>query len=1082
MKKTRKLLIRPSLRGLVLALAVFALSSQVVRATPYASCITNLGSTVTFYLNESGGNVTITYDGGGPGNTNASYNGVTTGLNLPAGPQTFSLTGHTTYQISVFKAGNGVPSITTTVARGSARGITANQNGASKYFGYVYSAIGAAGVVMQHSDGSGSLGGSLKAGAGWGVTSFSPDKLTVAPDDYVIVSDFSMANGSVVRVDPTFTTSQLLLANVGQAANHGSEESQPILTGTIGVNATLYVVDGSVPSPYNVICQYNIGAGALPWANSPDVVGADVNPAGLLGYNDSGGYGFYAGLSRAANGYLYVNVQRANLSNPNLQVYAADATTLLWSSFYNGGTADYLITGVPGGLTQTGSAPSDSALSPDGKTLALVHIDNHFTVISLTNDLSGGGIPDISSEYIFPAAGTAGNGRGICWDAAGNLWMTSSGLGNVYQYSLGRTATAVTSGNATGPTGFQLLLPASTVIVTSVVNSAVGPIASQVNTYGNPTSDTFTLVRLGNVSSPLAVNFTLGGTATNGTYTVTPSTATSGITFATGQSVSNITITAVTDSKPRPTTTVTLTLGASSQYSTVGGSNSATIYIVNTGPQLLVPSAGVPSMYKALSNDYASFILTRWGDTNVASYPASSFTYPPGGTAVAGYDYTTPAAMTFAPGDITQTNRISPLVNGAVPSHALNNPYVGNKTAVIGYSGSSSTATLTIIDDANPPATVLFSDPLTSNTNGAGNDGYATWNVTWGGDNMGVNPGPDYNVDFGYDLTAANPSSGANGVIPSPPNGATTALRVTCNKTLGNASGVNVFPTNVSFSGNYAIRFNMNAIQCGNTGSATEGALFGMNHAGIYTNWWSGSGVPTRPNNDANFNWAADGIWAWMDSDPGGAGDGDYILYTGNGGKLPNTGWMYLQSGLFYTSFANNFKNPAPYTTISASAVSGIPANQSPINATPATANTWSDVELKQVGSNVTFSINKTPIFTYVNTNSFTSGTLMFGYNDPFDSLGSSDGAAYFSNLRVVRLGPLDITGFALSGPNVVINFTSTDGDDTTASFTVQSAGVVTGPYANVSPAATITQLGTGAFQAVAAQNGSARFYRIKHN
>jgi hypothetical protein len=218
-----------------------------------------------------------------------------------------------------------------------------------------------------------------------------------------------------------------------------------------------------------------------------------------------------------------------------------------------------------------------------------------------------------------------------------------------------------------------------------------------------------------------------------------------------------------------------------------------------------------------------------------------------------------------------------------------------------------------------------------------------------------------------------------------------------------------------------------------------------------------------------------------MDSDTGGAGAGDYILYTGNGGKLPNTGWMYLQSGLFYPTFANNFKNPAPYTTVSAYG-SGLPANQSPINATPATANTWSDVELKQVGSNVTFSINKIPIFTYQNTNSFTSGTLMFGYNDPFDSLGSSDGAAYFSNLRVVRLGPLDITGFALSGGNVVINFTSTDGDDTTASFTVQSAVLVTGPYANVSPAAVITQLGTGAFQAVAAQTGPTLFYRIKHN
>ena len=203
MKKTRKLLIRPTLRGLVLVLAVFALSSQVVRATPYASCITNDGSgNVTFYLNEAGGNVTIIYDGGGPGNTNANYNGVTTGLNLAAGPYTFSLTGHTSYRISVFKTGNGNASVITTIARGTARGLAVNQNGASPYFGQLYSIIGGAGVFMGNSDGSGAnnmFPGSLAkpTGVTWGATTYSPNKITVAPDDYLIVSDFSTADGSV---------------------------------------------------------------------------------------------------------------------------------------------------------------------------------------------------------------------------------------------------------------------------------------------------------------------------------------------------------------------------------------------------------------------------------------------------------------------------------------------------------------------------------------------------------------------------------------------------------------------------------------------------------------------------------------------------------------------------------------------------------------------------------------------------------------------------------------------------------------------------------------------------------------------
>ena len=131
-----------------------------------ASCITNSGNTVYFDLNEAGGNVTVTYE---DHSTNATFNGVTTGLNLPAGYQHFDLTGHSGYSISVFKSGAGAPTVTKTIARTGARGLAVNQNGASKYFGYVYSAIGAAGVVMQNTDGGGVLNGEVKPRPGSGV-------------------------------------------------------------------------------------------------------------------------------------------------------------------------------------------------------------------------------------------------------------------------------------------------------------------------------------------------------------------------------------------------------------------------------------------------------------------------------------------------------------------------------------------------------------------------------------------------------------------------------------------------------------------------------------------------------------------------------------------------------------------------------------------------------------------------------------------------------------------------------------------------------------------------------------------------
>jgi hypothetical protein len=59
MRHTKNLRIRPTLRGLVLALALTALSSQVAPAHPYASGITNVGGTIKFILNEAADDVSV---------------------------------------------------------------------------------------------------------------------------------------------------------------------------------------------------------------------------------------------------------------------------------------------------------------------------------------------------------------------------------------------------------------------------------------------------------------------------------------------------------------------------------------------------------------------------------------------------------------------------------------------------------------------------------------------------------------------------------------------------------------------------------------------------------------------------------------------------------------------------------------------------------------------------------------------------------------------------------------------------------------------------------------------------------------
>lgn len=1094
----------------VLILAAGLLAATTAEATPFASCISNINNTVYFNLNEPGGNVTVTYE---DGSTNANFNGVTTGLNLPVGYQNFSLVGHTSYNISVYKVGSGSPSVIKNIARNTGRGIVANVKPTSPYFGYVYSVIGGSGTVIMRSDGSGGVAGNpfpgsalkptITTGESWGTSTYAEYFISIAPDDYVLVSDYaSTSEGGIIRVNPTFTSAQLLLNGLTgltspadtSVQNHGTAESRAILTGALGSNPTLFVVDGTAFPYYNQLVRYDLGSanynnGTLPFTSQPTILSAinpSVAPNGPLTNPVPGSANtLRAGLSIGTNGYIYASCDRANLSNPNLQVYAPDGVTLLWSSFYtnnNGQLQDYTVTGTSQ-LPETGKGPAESALSPDNRYIALVHDDNHITIFTLTN-----GIPDLSTEYLINSKSelvttnvTGTSGRGICWDAANNLWVTlnstvvgsgTSGGVNL-QISVGRTATAITTGNSTGTTGFQLLSP------TEVDIAPVQVLAPQANSYpGYPVAATNTITRSGDVSSPLSVPFTMSGTAAPGTYTLS---VTSPIQFAPGQSSTNVVITAVTDGIARPTTTAIMTLdsSASGQY-IVGFQNQATTFIINTATPQLVVGTAAGSMYNAYSNDYTSISVTRWGDTNVA-VTSAAFTY--GGAAVRNTDFVSSSTtVAFNKGDLTKTVKVAkPLINGQIPVHSPNLAYTGDKTFTVtipsgtGYNtySSNNVATLKIVDSANQPTTVLYSNPLTDP-----ND-VANWNVTsLAGDQSAA---PDFNVDFGYDLTVNNGQSGNYGLISLPPSGSTAALRVTTGKQFANGvNAVNLYLTNTPLSGNYAVRFNMYIAQGQNIATSAEGPLFGINHDGQETNWWYSSGVLT------GGPWTADGVWYWVSAWAGGLAS-DYMEFTGISNNIPNSGWRRPATATF-ASYQNIFKDPDVFTTVNSSsnAVSGLPANASSF-IKPNLVGQWSDVEIQSSNNVVKLFINKQQIFSLANTNSlFQQGYIMLGYETPASSVdgAGSTAAAYFSNLKVVALASPTvaaptITSTAISGGNFVINFTSPNGTDTTSSFTVQSMPVVTGTFSDT--AATITG-GTGTFQATIPVSATTQFYRIHHN
>ncbi len=1048
--------------ALLLGMAVVLSGLGSAEAHPYASGVKNNAGTIQFYLNENADNVGVSFDNGtGTNNLGA----LTKGLN------SFSLGGHTNFSIYVYKLGTGAPSqisvdTDNTVIFNAPRGVAVNVNPKSPRFGRVYAANAAPGgltntfkgrgLYLFNSDLSDALGrGTNISGAVFSGDTLSPNRLFVAADDTVYVSDGGPTASTIWQFDPevAVSTNQLLGAagdTAGIAAGiHGRIASAPCVTGGLaGGNLTIFNTDATLGPNYNNINRYDIGAGPVPWSNAPMTI-ANV---GLPTYGSTLTQPS-TDLDISPDGTkLFATFYRLNNAVPGLQVFDLYGTLLFDS-----------ITSL-GLFVGSGPDPIQGAftvkVSPDNKYVAVANVNNQIYVISLTN-----GVPDISTIFQIPTSPTTGNMRQIGWDAADNIYTASSGQGVLRVYSLGQTTTAITGNDASGNSGsFQLVTPE--VKASVVANPSFA-------TQRGPVSGVFTITRTSpnpvDLNQPLRVNFSLGGSATNGVYTVSPAgitPATDGsITFAAGQTSTNITITPVVDNVSRPTTTVVLSLKAGGAYGTAAP-QTATITIENIGPQVLfVSGIGAPSMYKRHTTDFASFAISRWGDTNAPAYTASSFSYS--GSAVLGTDFTGAGPVTINPGELTVTNTVSPLNSGSA--------YVGNRSVVVGmadgagYKAGTGTAELTIIDSVNPPAPVIYSNPLTSTADAA------NWKITFGNGDAANNPN-DYNVDFGYDLSS-DPTF-THGIIPPPPSGATTALRVTCNKLFypGSAGGVNLYLTNQVLSGDYAVRFKMNLIQGGNANYSTEGVLFGVNHDGNQANWWYGSG----PLNGGP--WASDGLWYWVSADPGGAGAGDFLEFTGNGGKLPNTGWQQIATQP-WTAFVNAFKDPAVYTTLEGGN-GGVPANGTPLNGL--NASSWADVELKQVKNVVTLSIDKTQVFTYANTTSFTNGYLMLGYCDPFGgsggaSVGNPDAAAYFSDLQVVRLtGPL-ITAINLSNKtNVVVNFTSTDGTDTPASFALQGATAIGAQFADIT-SATVTQQLNGVFQAWAISTDKIRFFRIRH-
>lgn len=1068
---------RKCLLNRLIALGASVLLTSIIstHATPYATAVSAAGGVVSFTLNESADTVKIIFGstttnlGGlpmGSYSTNVGASGtvfVEVTKNSPLGWRAASGSNftHTVNAVSIVENWAGrlqISDDSNPLTRFPApRGVAVNQDPASPYFGRVYVANSTPGTTAGRSVGRGiytmksdlsdSPNGYGNAAQNGGLTNWNfagsanaPLHVTVGTDGYVYVADFSDGSSIVARLDPNLTVGERVLDYVGgpstlpSGQNHGSTK-RVIATGSLaGGDLKLYTMDEDYMgdctfnfiASKNSIWRYDILSGPLTNTTCGTLVVAPSPNWTTTGTQD---------FTIGTNGYVYAIQNRSAGAEPGLFVFDLATGTIQWESL-SGWRA---ITGIP----------SDNDILVNLHSIA-IDLENKFLAINLlsTGNPSGSdcwiiplvdGIPNLAGRMVLDS-GVVTQGRGVAFDRAGNLYTVSSGDAVLRVFSPGGYTVTKTGTDGS----FNVVLPTTTVAVTANATS----ISEGGSTF-------FTIARSGGGTAvPLTVNYTLSGSAINGSdYTLLPGS----VVIKPGETSTNITLSATADGISEPTEEAILTLSSSPNY-TLDTPSSAAVSILDVDPPAIqVVAADAHSMFERHTNDYANVTIQRLG---LLSAPmvinVNNLTF--GGSAVLNTDFivlSNSFPVALDPGVLsTNISIVSPLDNSV---------YTGNKSIVVGAApgpglgASPSNTVITIIDDENPPETVLYANSLTSASDAS------NWGLTYANGDLATLGGTDYEASFGYDLVA-DPL--LVGPIAPAPNGATRALRTTVNKLNGSNAGLNLYPTNQSFSGDYAVRFNMNIIIDTASGT-TQGPLFGINHDGKQTNWWAGSGVVS------GGPWASDGIWYWVSAD-GGALAGDYILHTGLGGSLPNTGWQLPIAAGILNDFVNVFKGPpAPYSGYGGP---GLVANDSP--AAGGDTSNWTDVEIKQIGRMVTLYLNKISVLTYSNTTSFTNGTIMLGYSDPFNSIGNAPGAVYYSNLRVVRLGPPTIASISRNGSNVSIIFGSSDGTDTAGSFKLQKSSIVTGSYVDDNTA-TITQLSDGRYQAITTSTAGTQFFRI---
>jgi len=1020
-----------SLAGPVFAALV--LIAPLANATPYASGVSINAGIVTFILNESADNVTVRFDGGASSQDMGA---------LAAGTHTFNMGGATSFEIVVKKdspAGytqgvlNQISSDSNVLNRfANQRGVAVNKNPNSPAFGRIYVSVSAAGtaegrsltegIYVMNADQSeiATLGTNALTGGlnfATGGTE-SPHRVTVGPDNNLYIGDWSDPSGTLYVTDANVATGQNVLDGLGGPC--------PLTTSRIHGSISGAWIEGSLATGDLVV--YVIDEDLQTDRTAGCLAGAGTERNSIWRWDiGAGPLPATTPPTKFASPLIVTDAQLADLARgPDGKWYVSQRRAEPANSsgvFVRNpdGTALWSSlaatrTLFPGAVDILGETCAVD-VSPDGKWMATLRRDtNVFVHLLPLID----GVPDITNRLAIQTFPSISFGRDLGFDAAGNLYYVSSGQALLRVLSPGGNTTATTRSDGT----FDVqVVPVPRVSV--VVADADG---------AEDATDTmsFTLTRTGDLTDALTVNYTMSGAAQNGAdYAALPLT----VEFPPGEPNVTVTVTPIDDAVAEFTESVVFNLATGSEYMLQSPTSATASILDNEFPTLRLTGGSKTNVFEPLPRDTMTVTVSRLGSLAADIFSVELIA---SGTATAVDDFVLSAnGFPIEPGVITRTVTISPVNDFLLEGNESVTITLGSGSA--DYAIDAQSSVTQIIRDDELPGAVMFSE--TFDTNASSN-----WQIQFGANN-GIY---DATVEWVYDYSGLG-----IGPAPNTRNGSTIGLYAAVNKTdatpLGSA-GINFYPIGQNFSGDYALRFDM-YLSFGAT-STTEHALLGINHSGTKTNRASQSV------DAGNSTAGGDGFWVGIVTDASNLRD--YSGYT----YLTPTGLPTVMVNRAASTLTGQITSP-PYE------FAGSPSSR--VN-----NRSWAEVELGQVGNLITLKVNDIAIWAHQNTNSFTSGNVMIGMNDQFDSVGAVQTFVVFDNVRVVNLSTdIEITGVELSASGIRILFTSPAGG-APGGYALQKKGSLAAPTWETDVSAQITVgVGSNVYRATTTRSGDESYYRI---